>query len=344
MLITFENVRVQFGDFVAVPDFSLQIEEGEFFTLLGPSGCGKTTILRSLAGLNQPAGGKIIIDGKDVTNLASDKRAVGMVFQNYALFPSMSVEANIGYGLKVAKRPKAEIAERVRAIAKEVELGERELKKGIAALSGGQQQRVAIARALIATPRILLLDEPLSNLDAKLRGSLRVQLKEMQKHFGITSLYVTHDQEEALTMSDRLAVLRDGEIEQVGAPREIYSRSKTEFVCKFIGDANKIPDRLLNSMMWGAAVPGQTNYVRIERMALSGPDCEIPKGHLFAKGKIVGQRYQGTTTTYLVDLGDGVTVRTLEKEDGSHQHRAGDLVQVSFDRNALLSYVDGAAA
>lgn len=339
-MITFENIRVQFGDFVAVPDFSLQINEGEFFTLLGPSGCGKTTVLRALAGLNHPTAGRIIIGDKDVTKLASDKRQVGMVFQNYALFPSMSVEANIGYGLKVAKTPKAEIAERVRAIAKEVELGEKELSKGIAALSGGQQQRVAIARALIATPRILLLDEPLSNLDAKLRASLRVQLKEMQEHFGITSLYVTHDQEEALTMSDRLAVLREGEIEQVGAPREIYSDSQTEFVCKFIGDANEIPIDLLKSMTGGKAAPGDANFVRIERVALSRPGTPVPEQDLHATGRVLGQRYQGTVTTYLIEMAGGVVVRSLEKEDGYHEYEVGEKVQVSFPEDALLSYTN----
>lgn len=337
-MITFEHIKVQFGDFVAVPDFSLEINEGEFFTLLGPSGCGKTTVLRALAGLNQPTGGRILIDGKDVTKLSSDKRQVGMVFQNYALFPSMSVEANIGYGLKIARMPKAQIAERVREIAKEVELGERELSKGIAALSGGQQQRVAIARALVATPRILLLDEPLSNLDAKLRASLRVQLKEMQEHFGITSLYVTHDQEEALTMSDRLAVLREGRVEQVGAPREIYSDSKTEFVCKFIGDANEIPAELLKQM--GGEARGTANFVRIERVALSHAGTSVPDGFLATTGVVTGQRYEGTVTTYLVEVPGGTILRSLEKEDGLHDYRAGDKVQVSFPAECLLSYTD----
>ena len=340
-MIRFENIRIAFGDFVAVPDFSLQVNQGEFFTLLGPSGCGKTTVLRSLAGLNRPVSGKIFIDGKDVTKLPSDRRQVGMVFQNYALFPSMSVEANIGYGLRVAKVPKAEIAERVRAIAKEVELGEKELKKGIAALSGGQQQRVAIARALISRPRILLLDEPLSNLDAKLRAGLRVQLKEMQEHFGITSLYVTHDQEEALTMSDRLAVLREGRIEQIGTPEEIYSNSQTEFVCKFIGEANEIPAAILRDMGDEADLDGDANFVRVERLKLSLPEKPAPEGYLTAIGRVNGTRYQGTTTTYLIDIGHGAIVRTLEKNDGAHDYEVGDEVRVSFPEDALLTYKDG---
>lgn len=340
-MITFEHIRVAFGDFVAVPDFSLEIEEGEFFTLLGPSGCGKTTILRALAGLNQPSGGKITIDGKDVTKLSSDKREIGMVFQNYALFPTMSVEANIGYGLRVAKVPKGEVTERVHQIAREVELGEKELKKGVAALSGGQQQRVAIARALISRPRILLLDEPLSNLDAKLRSALRVQLKQMQEHFGITSLYVTHDQEEALTMSDRLAVLRDGRIEQVGAPREIYSNSETEFVCGFIGEANLIPRELLQQMKPGSLVVGDTNYVRIERIALGIPGTPLPADQLGTIGTVTASRYQGAICVYLVEVAGGTTVRALEKEDGLRQFQVGQQVQISFPESALLQYDGG---
>lgn len=340
-MITFEHIKVAFGDFVAVPDFSLHIGEGEFFTLLGPSGCGKTTVLRALAGLNQPAAGKILIEGKDVTKLPSDKRKIGMVFQNYALFPSMNVESNIGYGLRVAKVPKAEIAERVRAIAKEVELGDKELRRGIAELSGGQQQRVAIARALVSRPRILLLDEPLSNLDAKLRAGLRIQLKEMQEHFGITSLYVTHDQEEALTMSDRLAVLREGEIEQVGTPRQIYSDSNTEFVCKFIGEANRIPSSLLSHM--GANIPhaDEASYVRIERITLTAPGIPVPAGYLSAVGTIIGTRYQGAVCVYMVQAPDGTTIRALEKDDGSRDFLVGEKIQFYFPQSVVLSYRRG---
>ena len=260
-MIKFENVEVTYDDFVAIPDFNLEIREGEFFTFLGPSGCGKTTALRALAGLIQPTSGKIYIDGKDVTKLPSDKRHVGMVFQNYALFPTMSVYENIAFGLKVNKLSRDEIDDRVKAIAKEVELSDQQLQRNIGELSGGQQQRVAIARSLIMRPKILLLDEPLSNLDAKLRQQLRVQIKDMQRHFGITSVYVTHDQTEALTMSDGIAVINAGRIEQIGTPREVYSHSQTEFVCTFIGEANKLSVDALRKQ--GIETPGNSAYVRV---------------------------------------------------------------------------------
>lgn len=234
-MITYNNIEVSFGDFVAIPNLNLEIKEGDFFTFLGPSGCGKTTALRTLAGLEQPSAGTILIDGKDVTGLPSHKRDLGLVFQNYALFPTMTVFDNIAFGLKVAKTSKSEIEDRVREIAKEVNLTDEQLQKNVAALSGGQQQRVAIARALVVRPKILLLDEPLSNLDARLRHSLRGQLKDLQEHFGITTIYVTHDQEEALVMSDKIAVMNAGSIEQLGTPRELYADSATEFVCTFLG-------------------------------------------------------------------------------------------------------------
>ncbi|MHC6222335.1 ABC transporter ATP-binding protein [Arthrobacter sp. MMS24-S77] len=239
-MITFENVEIRFGDFVALPEYQLTVEEGEFFTLLGPSGCGKSTALRALAGFIAPSRGDIRIGGKRVTHLPSHRREIGMVFQSYALFPTLSVWENIAFGLKVAKVSKAETAERVREIAREVNLSDEQLGKSVTELSGGQQQRVAIARALVLRPKILLLDEPLSNLDAKLRHQLRAQLKDLQQQFGITTVYVTHDQDEALTMSDRIAVMNNGRIEQVGTPREVYTRSATEFVCNFVGDANKL--------------------------------------------------------------------------------------------------------
>ncbi|WP_396134562.1 ABC transporter ATP-binding protein [Cellulomonas sp. ATA003] len=218
-MIRYEDIEVTYGDFVAIPQLNLQIEEGEFFTLLGPSGCGKTTALRTLAGFVEPSAGDIYVDGKAVTRLPSDKRRVGMVFQNYALFPSMDVWENIAFGLKVRKVGKSERERLVRDVAHRVDLSETQLEKNLAELSGGQQQRVAIARALVLQPKILLLDEPLSNLDAKLRHQLRGQLKGLQAEFGITTVYVTHDQDEALTMSDRIAVFNTGRVEQVGTLR-----------------------------------------------------------------------------------------------------------------------------
>lgn len=335
-MIKFDHVEIAYGDFVAVPDFNLEIKEGEFFTFLGPSGCGKTTVLRALAGLAEPTKGKIYIDGKDVTKLPSNKRKVGMVFQNYALFPTMSVYDNIAFGLKVNKLSRDEIDQRVKDIAREVELSEQQLQRNIAELSGGQQQRAAIARSLVMRPKILLLDEPLSNLDAKLRKQLRVQIKEMQRHFGITSVYVTHDQTEALTMSDGIAVINQGKIEQVGPPREVYSRSKTEFVCTFIGDANKLPIAQLHQQGIGATK--DSAYVRIERVELSTSLTERNPQKVYFAGKVVDSQYEGINTTYLIDYGADEPMRTIVKEGGDLFIQNGDECVLSIDRKDILFY------
>ena len=215
-MINLKNIEVKFGDFKALSNINLEVKEGEFFTFLGPSGCGKTTTLRTIVGFIQPSNGTVSVNDVDITNTPIEKRNIGIVFQSYALFPTLNVYENIAFGLKVKKLSKKEIDERVRSIAKKVDLNDEQLMKKVSELSGGQQQRVAIARALVLQPGILCLDEPLSNLDAKLRVQLRNELKELQKKFGITTIYVTHDQEEALTLSDRIAVFNKGVIEQVG--------------------------------------------------------------------------------------------------------------------------------
>lgn len=269
-MIRFDNVEVIFDKFTAIPGLSLEVHEGEFFTLLGPSGCGKSTALRTIAGFVSPHRGQVLIDGKDVTRVPADKRGVGMVFQNYALFPSMSVWENIAFGLKVKRVKKAEIAQRVADIAEKVELSENQLNKNLDELSGGQQQRVAIARALVLEPKILLLDEPLSNLDARLRHQLRLELKKLQREFGITTLYVTHDQDEALNMSDRIAVFNRGQVEQVGTPQEVYENSATPFVCSFIGESSQLNSGLLEKLAGlGAPVDiHKTAFVRLEKPTL----------------------------------------------------------------------------
>lgn len=339
-MITFENIAVNFGAFTALPDFSLHIEEGEFFTFLGPSGCGKSTALRALAGFIDPAAGRVRVDGRDVTSLPSDRRGIGMVFQNYALFPSMSVRENIAFGLKVAKRPKDEVDERVREIASEVALTPAQLDKGVAELSGGQQQRVAIARALVMRPRILLLDEPLSNLDAQLRGQLRIQLKELQQQFGITSIYVTHDQDEAMSMSDRIAVLNRGRIEQVGTPREIYERSATEFVCTFIGSVNRLSDRSVEELAGraGSSVRhGRSSYVRVERLVLQ--ERGRPRdGRLFLDGIIERADYHGYFTQYAVRVGENVVTVRVPYLPGATGFTAGDEVAVGVAPQDVLQY------
>lgn len=227
-MIKFNDIEIKFGDFTAISNLNLEVEKGEFFTFLGPSGCGKTTTLRSLAGFITPTEGAIEVNGEDITYKPIEKRGIGMVFQSYALFPTMTVEENICFGLKENKWEKNKITERVKEVAAMVNLTDEQLKKNVSALSGGQQQRVAIARALALNPSIIVLDEPLSNLDAKLRKSLRIELKKIQKASNTTMIYVTHDQEEALTLSDRIAVFNNGCIEQVGTPREIYYRPQSK--------------------------------------------------------------------------------------------------------------------
>ena len=248
-MIQLRDIVVRFGDFTALHKISVQVSEGEFFTFLGPSGCGKTTTLRTLTGFITPSEGRVFVRDKDITDVPIEKRNIGIVFQSYALFPTMTVYDNIAFGLKIKKLKKDEIDRKVRGIARKVDLSDEQLAKAVSQLSGGQQQRVAIARALVTEPDIICLDEPLSNLDAKLRVQLREELKKMQREFGITSIYVTHDQEEALTLSDRIAVFNKGVIEQIGTPNDIYNHSATEFVCNFIGDINRLSGPVVQKLM-----------------------------------------------------------------------------------------------
>lgn len=235
--IELHNITKRYGSLTAVDDVSLSIKDNEFFALLGPSGCGKTTLLRSLAGFETPQEGRIIVGGVDVTHTKPSQRPLNLMFQSYALFPHMSVEKNIAYGLEMEKLPKAEIAARVGAVIDSARLGDFAKRKPDQ-LSGGQRQRVALARALVKRPRVLLLDEPLSALDKKLRGEMQLELKRLQNEVGITFLMVTHDQEEALVMADRIAVLHDGKLAQVGTPVDLYEHPKTRFVANFIGEMN----------------------------------------------------------------------------------------------------------
>ncbi|MFN8411330.1 MAG: ABC transporter ATP-binding protein [Anaerolineales bacterium] len=235
--LSISNVTKQFGDTVVVDNFNLDIEKGEFVSFLGPSGCGKTTTLRMVAGFEIPTSGKILLDGKDITDKAPNQRNVGMIFQSYALFPNMTVAQNIGFGLRIRKEPEDMVRQRVDEMIKLINL-EKHVNKYPYQLSGGQQQRVSLARALANRPQVLLLDEPLSALDAKIRVSLRAEIRAIQKSLGITAIFVTHDQEEALSISDRIVVMNVGEMEQVGTPFEIYNFPKTRFVANFVGSLN----------------------------------------------------------------------------------------------------------
>ena len=238
-LLELRNITKRFGETDVLNGITLSIEKGEFITFLGASGCGKTTTLRIIAGLEQPDSGSVFLDGKEVTGLSPNERDVNTVFQNYALFPHMNVEANVGYGLKIKKVPKGEMKKRVHEMLELVQLQGYE-KRMPSELSGGQKQRVAIARALVNSPKLLLLDEPLGALDLKLRRAMQIELKRLQKKLGITFLYITHDQEEAINMSDRIVVMKDGRFEQIGTPDEIYNHPKTSYVADFVGNANVI--------------------------------------------------------------------------------------------------------
>jgi len=236
-MVELQDISKSFGESVIIPDLNLSINDGEFLTLLGPSGCGKTTLLRMIAGLETPTRGKVILDGEDVTHLPPYKRNVNMVFQNYALFPHMTVEENIQFGLKMKRVPTDEAQDRIKQVLYLTQLEELRTRYP-QQMSGGQQQRVAIARALVNNPKVLLLDEPLGALDYQLRKKLQLELKSLQRSLGLTFIYVTHDQEEALTMSDRIVVMNAGTIEQDGHPDAIYHAPKTKFVAKFIGESN----------------------------------------------------------------------------------------------------------
>ncbi|TCP31320.1 iron(III) transport system ATP-binding protein [Scopulibacillus darangshiensis] len=242
--VSLEAVQKTFGKTTAVNDLNLTIHEGEFFTFLGPSGCGKTTTLRMIAGFYYPTIGTVRFNDKDMTTVPPEKRNTGMVFQNYALFPHMTVFENVAFGLKVRRLPRADIRKRVISVLSKVRLGHYSDRQ-VSQLSGGQQQRVALARALVVEPEILLLDEPLSNLDARLRDDMRSEILRLQREFGITTIYVTHDQVEALSMSDRIAVFNFGVCQQVATPEEIYNKPANDFVAQFIGETNVMPASLI---------------------------------------------------------------------------------------------------
>ena len=335
-MIRLTDIEVHFGDFVALRNINLDIQEGEFFTFLGPSGCGKTTTLRSITGFVKLASGMISVNEKDITNLEIEKRNIGMVFQNYALFPTMTVFENIAFGLRVKKLSKEDIHEKVLEMARKVELDDGQLAKKVSQLSGGQQQRVAIARALVTSPSIICLDEPLSNLDAKLRVQMRNELKNLQRKFGITTIYVTHDQEEALTLSDRIAVFNHGEIEQIGRPDEVYNHSATEFVCNFIGDINKLSREFLGSIGVGQTDGVDTNkncYIRLERLYVNNDKEE----KITCKAVVQNYEYYGMYIKYTLDA-QGEFLRVIEKNSGNPLYKKGDTVHISFNPANIMQY------
>ncbi len=330
-MIELKDIIVKFGDFEALHNINVDVKEGEFFTFLGPSGCGKTTTLRTITGFIEPVSGTVSVNGEDITHVPIENRNIGIVFQSYALFPTMTVYDNIAFGLKVKKLKKNEIDQKVRQIAQKVDLSDEQLKKAVSQLSGGQQQRVAIARALVTGPAIICMDEPLSNLDAKLRVQLRNELKKMQKDFGITTIYVTHDQEEALTLSDRIAVFNKGFIEQIGTPNEVYNHSKTEFVCNFIGDINRLEEDVAAKL---GLSDQENHFVRLERLRVNRPADE---GEVQLEGVIESREYYGLYIKYYINAGSQ-TLKAIEKNDGINIYEPGQQVTVGIHRSDVMSY------
>jgi spermidine/putrescine transport system ATP-binding protein len=327
--VRLQGVTKAFGDLVAVDDLDLDIGDGEFFTLLGPSGCGKTTTLRMVAGFEEPTSGSVLIGGQDVVDLPAHKRPTNTVFQSYALFPHLSVGENVAFGLRRKKVPKDEIERRVATELERVGLG-REVNRRPAQLSGGQQQRVALARALVNLPKVLLLDEPLGALDLKLRKGLQIQLKQIQRDVGITFVYVTHDQEEALTMSDRIAVMQSGRIEQMGDPEDVYERPSTTFVAGFIGVSNLMPgtatsvngDRVRVKLDTGPELEAQGAdgvttgerihaVVRPEKLQIQGANGSGPADGPSVEGIVEASVYLGTATQIVVGLDEEVRMTVL---------------------------------
>jgi len=333
--VELQGITKRFGDYIAVNNISLGIEKGEFLSFLGPSGCGKTTTLRMIAGLEEPSEGSIFIKGKRVNNVPPFMRNIGMVFQNYALFPHKSVFENVAYGLRMRQVGKKEIRRRVGEILDLVQLSNLENRMP-RQLSGGQQQRVALARALVINPDVLLLDEPLSNLDAKLREEMRVETKKIQQEVGITTIYVTHDQVEALSMSDRIVIMKEGEIIQIGSPKEIYEAPKESFVAEFIGQSNCLVGKVIavkgeeveirtdTGLMISARAGEQLEegkhvklYVRVESIEISERHSLNSK-NVF-EGLIESASFQGWETVYYIKLYEGT--RLVAKKNRRESRR-----------------------
>ncbi len=349
------SLKKSFGDNQVVKSFDLKVERGEFITLLGPSGCGKTTVLRMVAGFESPSSGSIRMDDRDVTHLPPNQRNVGMVFQAYALFPNMTIADNIAFGLKIAKRPAAEIAPRVTQMLDMIKLPHIRDRYPFQ-LSGGQQQRVALARAIAVQPKILLLDEPLSALDAKIRVSLREEIRALQRALGITTLFVTHDQEEALSMSDRIVVMNEGRVEQLGTPFEIYNQPRTRFVASFVGTLNLLTGRVVDAstgrvavddqeLQLGRIVAGQagepcTLALRPEAIAIG--QASAASNHLV--GTIEEVSFLGAVVRIRVRFGDNTMMLDTFNSPSALPPERGASITVNFMPAGLLPLVEQQAA
>ena len=337
----------RYGDFTALKGVNLEIKQGEFFTLLGPSGCGKTTLLRMIAGFNSVDGGEIRFDDKVINNLEAHKRDIGMVFQNYAIFPHLTVAENVAYGLKAKKYPKDQIPGKVEEALDLVQIKNLKDRKPNE-LSGGQQQRVALARAFVIEPGVLLMDEPLSNLDAKLRVQMRTVIKKLQRRLGITTIYVTHDQEEALAISDRIAVIKEGEVMQVGSPENIYKKPQNTFVAGFIGVSNFVECDVNGENPEAAVldIKGECTITCSLKAPFKGEGIisARPEQLFFDEkeglpGKIVISTFLGDFIEYEIELDNGQTVQLNEYTKDVRELRPdGQRVKVNFDINAVGVY------
>ncbi len=347
-VVSIDRVAKRYGTVTALGGVSMTIGDGEFFGLLGPSGGGKTTLLRAIAGFIDPDEGAIAIDGKPIQDVPINRRDIGMMFQNYALFPHMTVADNVGFGLSVRHRPRDEIDARVAELLRLVRLeshGSRKPRQ----LSGGQQQRIALARALAPGPKVLLLDEPLGALDKKLREEMQIELKQIQRDVGITTVFVTHDQEEALTLSDRIAIMSEGRVAQIGAPRELYERPRTRFVASFLGNANFFEGRVAGRegaltrillddgstlLTTDAAPEGArvTAAVRPEKIAIGAPPTAtqdgLPGNH--AKGRVTAEIFTGNAVTYRLDAGAGHTLSVFVQNRAAAGPATGTTLDLSW--------------
>ncbi len=339
--VEFRGIDIAYGKFIAVRNFSLAIRKGSFVTLLGPSGCGKTTILRSIAGLVDIASGQISIGGRRVDDIPIYKRNIGLVFQSYALFPHKNIFDNVAFGLKYRDVPKAEIVRRVGKALEMVRLPGSE-KKLPGQLSGGQQQRIALARAIVFEPEVLLMDEPLSALDANMREDMRVEIKKIQKETGITAIFVTHDQEEALSMSDQIVVMNAGRIEQIGTPEQVYAEPATAFVADFLGKANMLLGTVsaVDGRMATIALAAGGSVTALSPRPLATGDTvtlvvrpqklQVGAGANRLAGRIVSTSYLGGNAVYEVNIGDNTMLRANTLIDGKPL-REGEAVDVGFD-------------
>ena len=319
-ILQLQQIRKSFANTEVLKGINLEAGQGEFITLLGASGCGKTTTLRIIAGLELPDSGQVILEGHNITDWEPNKRDVNTVFQNYALFPHMNVADNVGYGLKIRKVPKAQIAERVERALRLVQLEEYG-KRMPDQLSGGQKQRIAIARAVINEPKVLLLDEPLGALDLKLRRQMQLELKRLQKQLGITFIYITHDQEEAINMSDRIGVMHEGVLEQMGTPNEVYYRPRTSYVADFVGNANILHKN------------GETLAIRSENIRMDGESV------CTQEAVVVEKSFAGGQLRILFRLADGQLL-TASRYGIDNDMQAGETVKIGWDAKDAVKVID----